>query len=129
MNDKAPRIPPLAPEDFTSEQAELVGDWTHLVFSRVIVRHPELYAIFVPYIERVIAGSILVFIPSLGAYVTPRVLGGDESAMIASLIGYQFSQAENWPLGAALAILLLAAVAIVLVIFIRTLCAERADDR
>ncbi|MCB2073033.1 MAG: carboxymuconolactone decarboxylase family protein [Novosphingobium sp.] len=59
MNDKAPRIPPLAPEDFTSEQAELVGDWTHLVFSRVIVRHPELYAIFVPYIERVIAGSIL----------------------------------------------------------------------
>ena len=77
----------------------------------------------------IVAGSILVFVSSLGAYVTPRVLGGDESAMIASLIGYQFSQAENWPLGAALAILLLAAVAIVLVIFIRTLCAERANDR
>ena len=59
MSTRTPRIPPLAPEDFTAEQAELVGDWTHLIFSRVIVRHPELYRIFVPYIEQLIAGSSL----------------------------------------------------------------------
>lgn len=55
----APRLPPLDPADFTPRQAELVGDWSHLVFSRVIVRHPELYAIFIPYIRQVIAESIL----------------------------------------------------------------------
>ncbi|MCB2061399.1 MAG: carboxymuconolactone decarboxylase family protein [Novosphingobium sp.] len=59
MSENGPRVPPLAPEQFTKEQAKLVGDWTHLVFSRVIVRHPEMYRIFVPFIEQLIAGSIL----------------------------------------------------------------------
>lgn len=54
-----PRLPPLDPADFTPEQAALVGDWSHLVFSRVIVRHPEMYALFVPYIRQLIAESIL----------------------------------------------------------------------
>lgn len=53
------RIPPLAVEDFTPEQAELVGDWTHLAFSRVLVRHPQAYRIFLPYIDKVIRGSNL----------------------------------------------------------------------
>ena len=56
---KTLRVPPLAPEHFSEEQADLVGDWTHLVFSRVIVRHPEMYRIFVPWIKQLIAGSIL----------------------------------------------------------------------
>lgn len=53
------RIPPVEPEDFTAEQAELVGDWKHLVFSRVIVNSPRLYRSFVPHIGAVIAGTSL----------------------------------------------------------------------
>ncbi len=53
-------------------------------------------------------GSILVFIPSLGAYVTPRVLGGGKNMMLGNLIELQFGQGRNWPLGAALSITLMA---------------------
>jgi|GEM_PF-1201691 len=59
MPDFPERIPPLAVEDFTQEQAELVGEWTHLNFSRVLVRHPQAYRIFLPYIDKVIRGSKL----------------------------------------------------------------------
>lgn len=53
------RVPPLSPEEFTPEQAELVGDWTHLVFSRVIVRHPGAYRNFVPHIKALIADATI----------------------------------------------------------------------
>lgn len=53
------RVPPLDPKDFTPEQAELVGDWTHLVFSRVIVRHPGAYRNFVPHINALIAQATI----------------------------------------------------------------------
>ena len=53
----------------------------------------------------IVAGSILVFIPSLGAYVTPRILGGGKNMMIGNLIELQFGQGRNWPLGSALALL------------------------
>lgn len=59
MSDYPTRIAPLAVADFTPEQAELVGDWTHLLFSRVIVRHPAAYRIFLAYIDKVIRGSNL----------------------------------------------------------------------
>lgn len=59
MSSFPERIPPLPVEDFTPEQAELVGDWTHLAFSRVIVRHPQAYRVFLPYIDKVIRGSNL----------------------------------------------------------------------
>jgi spermidine/putrescine transport system permease protein len=67
----------------------------------------------------IIAGSILVFIPSLGSYVTPRVLGGGRNLMIANLIELQFGQGRNWPLGAALSLTLLAIVLIALLFYIR----------
>lgn len=54
----------------------------------------------------IIAGSILVFVPSLGAYVTPRIMGGGKSMMLGNLIEMQFGQGRNWPLGAALSITL-----------------------
>jgi spermidine/putrescine transport system permease protein len=66
-----------------------------------------------------IAGSILVFIPAIGAYVTPRVLGGGKNMMMGNLIELQFGQGRNWPLGAALSITLLAIVTVALVIYIR----------
>ncbi len=75
----------------------------------------------------VIAGSILVFIPSLGAYVTPRVLGGGRNLMLGNLIDMQFGQARNWPLGAALSITLMAAVMIALLVYVRN--ASKAEVR
>ncbi len=67
----------------------------------------------------IIAGSILVFIPSLGAYVTPRVLGGGKNLMLGNLIELQFGQGRNWPLGAALAITLMAIVMVALLYYVR----------
>jgi spermidine/putrescine transport system permease protein len=66
-----------------------------------------------------IAGSILVFIPSIGAYVTPRVLGGGRNLMLGNLIELQFGQGRNWPLGSALALTLLVMVVAALVFYIR----------
>ncbi|MCV2865848.1 ABC transporter permease [Albidovulum sediminicola] len=67
----------------------------------------------------IIAGSILVFIPSLGAYVTPRILGGGRNMMIGNFIDLQFGQGRNWPLGASLSVLLLVVVTAALLIYVR----------
>lgn len=72
----------------------------------------------------VIAGSILVFVPSLGAYVTPRVMGGGNQLMIGNLIELQFGQGRNWPLGAALSITLLAIVMVALLAYVRVAGSE-----
>lgn len=64
----------------------------------------------------VIAAALLVFIPTVGDYVTPRLVGGSEGTMIANLIQTQFGKANNWPLGAALAVsamLIVTAVALI----------------
>jgi spermidine/putrescine transport system permease protein len=67
----------------------------------------------------IIAGSILVFVPSLGAYVTPRVLGGGKQMMIGNLIDLQFGQGRNWPLGAALSMTLLIVVTVALLVYVK----------
>ena len=54
-----------------------------------------------------IAGSILVFVPSFGAYVTPAILGGDKKPLLGSYIVSQFLTARNWPFGAALSAVLI----------------------
>jgi spermidine/putrescine transport system permease protein len=79
-----------------------------------------LWRIIIPLVKPgVVAGSILVFIPSLGAYVTPRVLGGGKNMMIGNLIELQFGQGRNWPLGAALSLTLMAIVMVALLIYVR----------
>jgi spermidine/putrescine transport system permease protein len=67
----------------------------------------------------IIAGSILVFVPSLGAYVTPRVLGGGKQMMIGNFIELQFLAGKNWPLGAALSMVLLIIVTAALLVYVR----------
>jgi spermidine/putrescine transport system permease protein len=52
----------------------------------------------------IIAAALIVFIPTVGDYVTPRLVGGKDGLMIANMIQIQFGKANNWPLGAALAI-------------------------
>ncbi len=66
-----------------------------------------------------IAGSILVFIPSLGAYVTPRLLGGGKNLMLGNLIELQFGQGRNWPLGSALSLSLMAITMLSLLVYVR----------
>ncbi len=67
----------------------------------------------------IIAGSILVFVPSLGAYVTPRILGGGKNMMIGNFIELQFGQGRNWPLGASLSVTLLIIVTAALLVYVR----------
>tara|TARA_B100001250_G_scaffold63580_1_gene50038 strand:- start:4059 stop:4592 length:534 start_codon:yes stop_codon:yes gene_type:complete len=67
----------------------------------------------------VIAGSILVFIPSLGAYVTPEILGGAKTTLLGSYIVTQFLTARNWPFGAALSFVLMAVMLVGTVIYFR----------
>lgn len=67
----------------------------------------------------IVAGSILVFVPSLGAYVTPRVLGGGKNMMIGNFIELQFGAGRNWPLGAALSMTLLIIVTVALLFYVR----------
>ncbi len=79
-----------------------------------------LWRIIIPLVRPgIVAGSILVFVPSLGAYVTPRVLGGGKHLMLGNLIELQFGQGRNWPLGAALSIFLLCVVMGALLIYVR----------
>lgn len=64
------------------------------------------------------AGCILVFIPCLGAFVTPELLGGGKALMIGNLIQSQFGAARNWPFGAALSMALLAAVLLAMMFYL-----------
>jgi spermidine/putrescine transport system permease protein len=83
-------------------------------------RFKVLKRIIVPLVKPgLIAGSILVFVPSLGAYVTPRILGGGKHMMLGNLIGLQFGQGRNWPLGSALSLTLLMLVMLALLFYVR----------
>lgn len=66
----------------------------------------------------VVAASLIVFIPTIGDYVTPRLVGGPNGLMIANMIELQFKKANNAPLGAALAISALLLVVAVALIFV-----------
>ncbi len=83
-------------------------------------RFRVLKRIIVPLVKPgLIAGSILVFVPSLGAYVTRRILGGGKHMMLGNLIGLQFGQGRNWPLGSALSLTLLMLVMLALLFYVR----------
>lgn len=65
----------------------------------------------------IIAGSLLVFIPALGSFLAPELLGGGKSLMIANVIAAQFGASRNWPFGAALSVLLLVITMLILIAF------------
>ena len=65
------------------------------------------------------AGAILVFIPCLGAYLTPDLLGGGKSVMIGNLIQNQFTTARDWPFGSAVSLALMVVVMLLLAVFVR----------
>ncbi|OYX79135.1 MAG: spermidine/putrescine ABC transporter permease [Sphingomonadales bacterium 32-65-25] len=67
-----------------------------------------LWRVVVPLaLPGIVSGIIITFIPALGAYLTPDLLGGTNSQMIANVIERQFRSANDWPFGAALSFLLM----------------------
>ena len=74
-----------------------------------------------------IAGCILVFVPALGAFLAPDLLGGAKTFMIGSLIDEQFKGSQgNWPFGAAVSMILMTLVLLVLVFYARAAAREGA---
>jgi spermidine/putrescine transport system permease protein len=74
----------------------------------------------------IVAGSVLVFIPSLGAYLAPDLLGGARTVYIGNLIQSQFAVARDMPFGSALSFLLSLTVIVLLYVFRRPLRESRA---
>ena len=73
----------------------------------------------------IVAGCILVFIPSIGAYITPDILGGPNGRMLGNEINFQFTgSGYNWPYGSAISIVLMAAVSIATAIYFRSTTKE-----
>ncbi len=68
------------------------------------------------------AGAILTFIPCLGAYLTPDLLGGSKSILVGNLVQNQFTSARDWPFGSAVSLLLMA---LVLALLLRLLRRDR----
>ena len=66
----------------------------------------------------VIAASLLIFIPTVGDFVTPALVGGPDGAMIANLIQVQFARVNNWPMGAALSLAMMVIIAFISVLYV-----------
>lgn len=75
----------------------------------------------------IVGGSIIVFIPSLGNFVVPDVLGGAKVMMVGNLVEQQFLYARNWPFGAALSMIVMATVLVFLLIYVSA--ALRRDEQ
>ena len=66
----------------------------------------------------VIAASLLIFIPTVGDYITPALVGGPDGMMIANMIQAHFGKVHDWPMGAALAVCMMIIVGLISVIYI-----------
>ncbi|HEU4493130.1 MAG TPA: ABC transporter permease [Rubrobacteraceae bacterium] len=76
----------------------------------------------------VIAGSILVFIPSAGEFVIPDLLGGARTVMVGNLIQQQFLAARDWAFGSALAMMLAALLVGAIMFYVRKVGAEKLEE-
>jgi spermidine/putrescine transport system permease protein len=70
-----------------------------------------------------VAGCLLVFIPCLGAYLTPDLMGGGKTVMLGNLVQNQFTTARDWPFGAAFSLLLM-----LIVLLLTRLLGKRGED-
>jgi spermidine/putrescine transport system permease protein len=75
----------------------------------------------------VVAGSILVFIPSAGEFVIPDLLGGSRSIMVGNLVQQQFLQARDWAFGSALAMMLAVLLVGAITFYVRRVGAEKLE--
>lgn len=76
----------------------------------------------------IVAGVVLVFIPCLGAYLTPDLMGGGKTIMIGNLVQNQFTTARDWPFGAALSLALMALVMALLIAMSRRRGGAQAEE-
>jgi len=67
----------------------------------------------------IVAGSVLVFIPCLGAYLTPDLLGGGRTVLVGNLVQNQFTTARDWPFGSAVSVALMVLTGLLVWIFLR----------
>ena len=94
-------------------------------FDLYATRRKVLWRIIVPLAKPgIIAGCLLVFIPALGAYITPLLLGGGGELMIGNLIALQFGTSRNWPFGSAQAVILMVTVMLALMVYVRSTTGE-----
>ncbi|MCL5676870.1 MAG: ABC transporter permease [Firmicutes bacterium] len=77
----------------------------------------------------IVAGSILTFVPALGMFVVPDLMGGAKTVLISNLIQNQFLTARNWPFGSAAAVVLMVLVVVSLVIYARASGFEGEEAR
>ncbi len=68
----------------------------------------------------IVAGAIITFIPSVGAYVTPDLLGGAKAMMIGNLLQQQFLEVRDWPFGSAVGFILMVTVLLATMVYFRT---------
>lgn len=66
----------------------------------------------------VIAAAVIIFIPTVGDYITPALVGGPDGLMVSNLIQAQFGKANNWPFGAAVSVVAISSVTLLSVVFI-----------
>ncbi len=97
-------------DDSLLEAAEVLGARPVARFARVI------WPLSLP---GVVAGSLLVFIPALGSFVTSDLLGGAKQVMIGNLIQNQFTVSRNWPFGSAAAFVVMAIVLVAVLLYLR----------
>ncbi|MGB0101552.1 MAG: ABC transporter permease [Nocardioides sp.] len=64
-------------------------------------------------------GILLVFLPALGDFVSAQLLGGANTYMMGNLIQQQFSEGQNWPLGSAMTVAMMAALTVLMVVYLR----------
>ncbi|MGE0595900.1 MAG: ABC transporter permease [Hyphomonadaceae bacterium] len=87
-----------------------------------------IFSVVVPLAAPGIASGVLItFIPALGSYLTPDLLGGTDSQMIANVIERQFKRANDWPFGAALSFLLMYLT--IIAIFVQAMLSRRTPGR
>ncbi len=78
-------------------------------------------------IPGVMTGSLLTFIPMMGEYVVPEILGGAKSFLVGNLVANEFRTAIDWPFGAALSMVLVGMMLIVIFMYVRVL-GKRAEE-
>ena len=94
-------------DDSIIEAARVLGASRIMILKRLIV--PLSF-------PGIAAGSVLIFIPVVGSFMEPRILGGREGTFIGTIIEDQFTRVFNWPLGAALSFLMLFIILIIIML-------------
>ena len=67
----------------------------------------------------IVAGTLLTFVPAVGDFVTPTLLGGVRTQMFGNVVADQFRSGQNWPLGSAMAVLLMSMILVAIFLYLR----------